>query len=267
MELLYFIEQDMKEEEKNIEDYKRRLNKLPKGKLRYKYIHGKLHYYCENPLTGDKQHLGTCKNERIEILNERKLLEKAIEVCEQNLSLQKKILKKYKNHNLKILNESFPLPLRVTNTEEVRKKCGKSYVWAEENLKYNPFAEGLCHTTSFGLRVRSKSEVIIAELLYSAGISFKYELKLTLEDEHGVVRTYYPDFSILSKDGTIIYWEHFGLLSSAEYCQKTIKKLTDYNYNQIISPNNLIITMDGPNGEIDSSAIKRVINSLIPLCC
>jgi hypothetical protein len=52
--------------------------------------------------------------------------------------------------------------------------------------------EGLIHRTSRGELVRSKSEVIIANLLHTLGITYAYEQSFTGQD--GSVR--YPDFTI-----------------------------------------------------------------------
>ena len=73
--------------------------------------------------------------------------------------------------------------------------------------------EGLVHRTSKGLAVRSKSELVIAEALGTAGIDFEYEKPLTF---HGQTR--YPDFTIEDEIyGRTVYWEHLGMLSNPEY--------------------------------------------------
>ena len=92
--------------------------------------------------------------------------------------------------------------------------------------------------TSFGLKVRSKSEVFIAEKLYERKINFKYEIPLSAGG-----KTYYPDFTIYfgTKE---IYWEHFGMLSDDTYAQKTDIKIKWYKKN---FPDKLIWTQEGPN--------------------
>jgi len=81
--------------------------------------------------------------------------------------------------------------------------------------------EGLIHRTSKGFAVRSKSELIIAEALTNAGISFAYEKPLTLGDQ-----TRYPDFTIDDEiSGRTIYWEHLGMLERPDYHRSWEKKL------------------------------------------
>src|SRR5262249_40723043 len=84
--------------------------------------------------------------------------------------------------------------------------------------------EGLIHRTSKGLAVRSKSELIIAEALTNAGISFEYEKALTLAGQ-----TRYPDFTIEDEiSGRTFYWEHLGMLERPDYRRSWKKKLAWY---------------------------------------
>ena len=68
------------------------------------------------------------------------------------------------------------------------------------------------HKTESGIWVRSKSEVIIANILYRSGIDFKYEEKLYYNSNQWKE----PDFTI-SHNGKTWYWEHLGLLGDEQY--------------------------------------------------
>lgn len=105
------------------------------------------------------------------------------------------------------------------------------------NKRSSPFGSPQV-MTSFGLKVRSKSEVFIAEKLYENKIEFKYETPLTADG-----KTYYPDFTIYFGKNAI-YWEHFGMLSDETYAQKTDLKIKWYQKN---FPNKLIWTQEDPN--------------------
>lgn len=48
-----------------------------------------------------------------------------------------------------------------------------------------------------------------------------------------------------------------------EYCKRSNDKKKLYFANCIYAPKNLIITMDGPDGSIDSEGILRVIQGII----
>lgn len=78
---------------------------------------------------------------------------------------------------------------------------------------YRP--EGLIHRTSDGTPVRSKSEVIVYDVLVSQGLSVEYEKALTGRD--GNPKNFrLPDFTI-HHQGRTWYWEHLGLLHKASY--------------------------------------------------
>lgn len=74
------------------------------------------------------------------------------------------------------------------------------------------YEEGKIHQTLSDYMVRSKSEVIIANMLFDRGIPFKYEVPLFAPDG----TFYLPDFTI-TWNGEEWYWEHLGLLESEKY--------------------------------------------------
>ena len=109
----------------------------------------------------------------------------------------------------------------------------------EKPVVSNPgYRDGLLYLTDSGVRVRSKSERIVANMLSQYKIPYRYEAALTLAGE---VR--YPDFSVYRPfDGRLILWEHLGLMESEEYRQKAIRKLALYAQNGFLPFDNLICT-------------------------
>jgi hypothetical protein len=80
---------------------------------------------------------------------------------------------------------------------------------------YRP--EGLIHRTSDGTAVRSKSEVIVYDLLAALGLSIEYEKELPAKD--GNPKNFrLPDFTI-HRQGRTWYWEHLGMLEKSDYKQ------------------------------------------------
>ena len=75
--------------------------------------------------------------------------------------------------------------------------------------------EGKIHRSLADVMVRSKSEVIIANMLFEREIAFEYEKPLYARDGS----FYLPDFTILWR-GERYYWEHLGLLVREEYRNK-----------------------------------------------
>ena len=73
-------------------------------------------------------------------------------------------------------------------------------------------------------RVRSKSEVIIADTLARHGVPYRYEYPLKLKSgRDGAFRTIHPDFLCLNvRTRAEFYWEHFGLMDDPDYLERTL---------------------------------------------
>ena len=85
-----------------------------------------------------------------------------------------------------------------------------------ENLKY---------PTLKGISVRSKSESITANHLYTKGIPFLYEAPFKTDG-----KPIYPDFLLLCPyTGRLIPWEHFGALHQDGYERKMRDKIQLYH--------------------------------------
>ncbi|MXZ24245.1 MAG: AAA family ATPase [Caldilineaceae bacterium SB0665_bin_21] len=127
------------------------------------------------------------------------------------------------------------------------------------------FEDRLIHRTARGEAVRSKSEVIIANLLHAKGIAYRYEDPLEID---GITK--YPDFTIEDDNsGKSYYWEHLGMLSDRNYRRRWSEKLA-WLKEHGISPKEegggqrgtLITTEDSADGGIDSNAVSRLIEEL-----
>ncbi len=112
------------------------------------------------------------------------------------------------------------------------------------------------HITRSGVRVRSKSELLIAEKLYEYKLPFRYEQVLYVCDT-----PYAPDFTIRRADGKLFYWEHFGLLGSKEYFERQVNKIRQYVSVGITPWDNLIITFEDEAGDLDVRSVESEIRN------
>ncbi|MGH4015559.1 MAG: ATP-dependent DNA helicase [Pseudonocardiaceae bacterium] len=127
--------------------------------------------------------------------------------------------------------------------------------------------EGLIHKTRKGITARSKSEVIIADLLFAKNIDFQYEQPFVAPD--GSWRS--PDFTVDDDTtGTTIYWEHLGLMHRPSYRRKWDAKLAWYRSNGVLpydegggQNGTLIITRDGESGAISSADIESLVDEVL----
>ena len=131
------------------------------------------------------------------------------------------------------------------------------------------FEEGLIHRTIHGEFVRSKSEVVIANILHGMKIDYEYEKELRIDGE-----SRFPDFTIEdSESGRIFYWEHCGMLGVPEYKRRWQRKLEWYRARGILpheqgggERGTLIVTEDDRHGGIDSARISQLVQQLIGGC-
>ena len=121
-----------------------------------------------------------------------------------------------KAHRNALFDEFVALLETYTNTFEFHMAVG-------EYLGIDRFKYKRIHRTLSGDMVRSKSEVIVANILHQSGIPFAYEVPLRGRDG-----TYYlPDFTI-EWQGKTYYWEHLGMLDIYDYKQKWERKKAWY---------------------------------------
>lgn len=116
------------------------------------------------------------------------------------------------------------------------------------------------HTPEFytanGERVRSKSEIIIADLLARYSIPYRYESPLHL---NGFGRVH-PDFTVLNvKLRKELYWEHLGMMDDPAYAEKALQKISAYEQNGIYMGENLILTYETRQNPINQRLVLQKI--------
>ncbi|WP_299273441.1 AAA family ATPase [uncultured Psychroserpens sp.] len=158
---------------------------------------------------------------------------------EKDLSILQS-LRRPERSKLNFINSSLfkfePLPLEFSNMGS----------WYEE---------GKIHKTLSEYLVRSKSEVIITNLLVSNDVeSFKYETLLTAPDG----TFYLPDFTI-NVNGKTYYWEHVGMLHLPKYKERWELKQKWYDKH---FPNQLLITYESENLTIEAQQIIDEIKTI-----
>ncbi len=118
-----------------------------------------------------------------------------------------------------------------------------------------PYAEHLIHRTEKGHLVRSKSELVIANMLYRMDIDYEYERVCEGSIESGRMR---PDFSFITPDGDLIIWEHLGLLDRMDYKQGWEWKRNWYEINGFIDGETLFTSTESAGQGLDSGKLSAI---------
>ncbi len=161
--------------------------------------------------------------------------------------------------NLSDERKSLVTPIQISVKEKVRQWQTEVY---EKNLMY---PENLRYETEQGDMVRSKSEVIIANILYRnrRDILYKYERPLEVV-ENGRQKTIYPDFTILNKHtGKVTYWEHAGRMDDSHYANEFVKKMNTYIENDLLLGRDVVISFESLINPLDIKVVKRLVKQII----
>lgn len=133
-------------------------------------------------------------------------------------------------------------------------------VWKDQPYTHEPVENASSeNVTKNGEQVRSKSEVLIANALFDAGIPYLYEKPLKLYD-----KAVLPDFTILDlRSRKTIYWEHFGMMEQEKYKDKAYEKIISYQRAGYMMGVDLIATFESSSRPLGTKEIERMITGLL----
>ncbi len=128
--------------------------------------------------------------------------------------------------------------------------------WKGQEYESLPFKEDFPeYYTKGGLRVRSKSEILIADILDEMSIPFLYEKPLILNK-----RTVHPDFTLLNiKRRKEVYWEHFGMMDDREYRDDALLKIREYEANGLYQYDSVVWTFESGKYPINIKEIRNMV--------
>ena len=121
-----------------------------------------------------------------------------------------------------------------------------------------PYAEHLIHRTERGELVRSKSELVIANLLYHHNLPYHYEKPLKLSSGQWI----HPDFSFADPGGDPIAWEHLGMMAKKEYSDGWSRRRAQYLASGFVLGENLFTSEDGPDGSLNAQVLAQTATKI-----
>ncbi len=238
----------------------KKLLKVPEGALRVCKHGNRTQYYHR---IGPKDKNGTYIPDKDIILAQKlaqkdydnRVLESATRELEaiekyKRKSPQRKVEDIYKT--LHPARQSLIMPIKETDEEFIKN-------WESVQYQGKGFYEDIPEFyTSKGERVRSKSEVIIADTLAREGIPYRYEYPLYLDNYNCV----YPHFlGLRIKDRKEILWEHLGMMDDSEYVEKAVRKINNYQMNGYYLGDNLVLTFETRKNPLNPKIIKEMIKN------
>lgn len=235
------------------------LNNCPQGRLLKTVERGKVVFYQDMKSGGTRTRRRINRNlEIIKGLARKKYLETKARLLDDNIDVIRKASAEFYDTSPENILQSLPRSYRQLPQDLFFQAAEDPlFSWAQEPYKQSSYMpDRKIHLTSQGLRVRSKSEVLICEKLYEFRVPFRYEQTLAIGKYE-----LSPDFTVLSKSGKIFYWEHCGMPGNQEYMKRHKWKMDMYETIDIVPWKNLIVTYDNENGTIDLAIIDSEIRN------
>lgn len=242
----------------------------PDGHLKTRRIKGKLYFgqqiYDQETNRWKSIHINKKMLPLAQALAQKLYYTKVKKILQGNLKILKRMQLAY--HPEKITEEYNLLPEEVQMLIVPLQETAKIRIqkWNTEVYEPNPaMPEHLRYETEQGELVRSKSEMIIANLLYQHRdtILYKYERPLQVITD-GKPRTIYPDFTILNiYTGKITYLEHAGMMDKPKYANDHVRKFNTYIENDILPGLDVLFTYESQMCPLEFKVLKKTIAILL----
>lgn len=217
-------------------------------KLRTQY------YICDN---GKRTYVKVKERSKVKDMCQKEYLERSLEAARKELKQLNKLYCICKNDSWE----------RVYEKQHPKKQAMQSPGWLPDREFVKEWESDVYEKKTFKEmvpeyytdreeRVRSKSEILIANALHKHQVPYYYEKPLHLNG-YGTV---HPDFTLLNvRERKTLYWEHMGMLDDETYMDYALDKITAYEKNGIFPGHQLILTHETSKKPINSKLIESII--------
>lgn len=242
------------------ENLEKALDEAPEGRIRM-FAKGNrtAFYYRKKSSEKSGTYLKKSDCNMIKKLSQKNYNEKVIKLVEAELDELEKIVNKCEKNaqEIRSLFDSYPVDVKkYIQPLDISDFTFAEQWQAEPYEESKGFVGNKIFDTNRGEKVRSKSELNIANMLDSYGIPYKYECPLKLKNKVII----YPDFTILNaRLRKVFYWEHRGMMDDRSYAKSTVARIKDYFKNGYLLGDSLLITEETQESPLRPSEIKAVI--------
>ena len=257
------------ENKQKLKEVEKKLSNAPTGSLKIQTRKGKDFYYHQykNEISCEfeRKFIRVKDKQLVNDLAQKRYLNKIKPLLEEQINMLEEFQREYNQNiindvydNLSDRRRQLITPISITPKEQVR-------IWENETYEPNKkYTENMIYETDRGEKVRSKSELIIANTLnQNKTLVYKYERPLELII-NGQVQVFYPDFTILNiNTGKINYWEHAGLMDDPTYSSQFVNKINSYLENDIVLGINLVVTYETRNNPLNIKYVRKNIECLL----
>ena len=240
----------------------KRVKTAPNGTLRITRKRKGFHYYQKVNVNDTKGKYIPRKEQSLAVrLAQKDYDTKLLEVLKQQKKTIERFLDDYDpcaaQQVYEKLTEARKLlvsPVFISDEEYIKQ-------WMSVPYTRPPFKENTSeHYTAKGERVRSKSEILIADALNRYGIPYRCEFPVC---SGGVIYAA-PDFNCLNvRLRKEYYWEHLGKMGEEGYADTNKDKLDKYALDPDFDETKLIITMETGNKPLNTKVVEEKIRKYL----
>ncbi|MCQ2088743.1 hypothetical protein SAMN05720766_101275 [Fibrobacter sp. UWH9] len=249
-----------------IEEKMRSLSKAPAGRIKLIRRGGNIHcYHVTSSAKPAGKYIPVSEQKFIKALIQKEYDQTVLAELQYQLKLIDNFIKKYNPSMVRELfgsrgelRRGYISPVTLSDEDYAAR-------WLAQSYKCKSFREGEPEfLTSRGERVRSKSEMIIADILAKNNIPYKYELPQQMKAAGGKLIPVYPDFTCVNlRTRQEFLWEHLGRMDDSDYSMKTVMKLRTYSKNDFIPGKNLILTMECDGIPLDRKEVEALVKTFL----
>lgn len=246
--------------EKTKQMLERRLPIYPDEKIHIVKSKNRIQYYIRtNPKEKSGTYLSKKNEKKIKQLLQKKYDEEVLKLVNQEIRNIKEVLKNGDDIRMAIQEtySKYPvearnviIPIDILDSDFAAKWLSEPYV-GKEIQETVPI-----YMSDKGERVRSKSELNVANTLFKMNIPYKYECPY--KTYSGIV--IYPDFTVLNvRRRQEIFWEHRGMMDDREYSKHSVQRIKEYEKDGIYLGDRLVITEETISNPLGTDEIKAII--------
>ena len=245
------------------------MNTAPEGCLKWQNKNGKTYYYHQFKDKENQWGREYIKRENVSLANELALKNYYSIIrpkAKKQLNELEKFVKRYSYDNLDDVYDNLCPERKALCTPISMSVETQLRLWQEEEYELaRMHLENLRYETEQGEMVRSKSELIIANILYQnrKDILYKYERPLEIVCD-GQKKIIFPDFTTINiHTGKIKYWEHAGRMDDIHYSCDTVKKMNNYVSNGLLPGRDVVWTFETQGYPLDVSVVKKMVKDVL----
>lgn len=242
---------------KKLEENKR----FPEGKVRAVQHKNSFQYFMRsNPKDKSGKYIPSSQINLAKSLAQKEYNDSFIKAALKEKNILDTYLNQIPNYNIETIYKTFPEGKQKIIMPIIEPL--DDYIKAWEELEYEtntyPFGDTNFYTNK-NERVRSKSEMLIANTLNKYGVPYRYEFPVQID---GIIK--YVDFYTLNvRTRQEIVYEHLGMMDDRGYAINNVEKINRYIANGYIPGENLIYTMETNRNQLDIRMVEILIKKYL----